>query len=75
MGLVAILGGALASGDAAAATLNWKGHTWQVTSGGMAGVCEGNPANVTIDANGYLHFRISNAGGVWTASEIFTTLL
>jgi hypothetical protein len=70
---LAVFAGALASGAATAATLNWKGHTWQVTSGGMAGVCQGNPANVTIDANGYLHFRISNAAGVWTASEIFTT--
>jgi MYXO-CTERM domain-containing protein len=59
--------------DAAAITINWKGHTWQVTSGGMAGVCQGSPANVTIDANGYLHFKISNTGGTWTASEIFTT--
>ena len=59
--------------DADAATLNWKGHTWQVTSGGMAGVCQGSPSNVTVDANGYLHFKISNNGGTWTASEIFTT--
>jgi hypothetical protein len=58
---------------AAAATINWKGHTWQVTSGGMAGVCQGSPANVSVDPNGYLHFKISNAGGTWTASEIFTT--
>jgi hypothetical protein len=58
---------------ASAATINWKGHTWQVTSGGMAGVCQGDPANVTVDAKGYLHFKISNAGGTWTASEIFTT--
>ena len=58
---------------AAAVTLNWKGHTWQVTSGGMAGVCQGSPNNVTVDANGYLHFKISNDGGTWTASEMFTT--
>ena len=58
---------------ASAATLNWKGHSWQVTSGGMAGVCQGSPNNVTIDANGYLHFKIANNGGTWTASEMFTT--
>src|SRR5450432_3141154 len=56
-----------------AATLVWKGHTWQVTSGGMAGTCQGSPNNVTVDANGYLHFKISNNGGTWTASEMFTT--
>jgi hypothetical protein len=67
------LAATLVSGGAMAATIDWKGHTWQVTSGAMAGVCQGNPANVTVDANGYLHFRISNAGGTWTASEMFTT--
>jgi MYXO-CTERM domain-containing protein len=73
LALAVALASSLAPCRASAATLDWKGHTWQVTSGGMAGVCEGNPANVSIDANGFLHFRISNAGGTWTASEIFTT--
>ncbi len=59
--------------EAAAADLVWKGHTWKVTSGGMAGVCQGDPNNVTVDANGYLHFKITNTGGTWTASEMFTT--
>lgn len=56
-----------------AATISWKGHTWNVTSGGMAGVCRGNPANVSVDANGYLHLTIANNGGTWTAAEIFST--
>ena len=59
--------------SAGAADLTWKGHTWKVTSGGMAGVCQGDPNNVSVDANGYLHFKISNNGGTWTASEMFTT--
>jgi hypothetical protein len=58
---------------ARAATLDWAGHTWQLTSGGMAGVCEGSPANVSVDGNGYLHLRISHDGGTWSASELFTT--
>lgn len=58
---------------ATAATIDWKGHTWQVTSGAMAGVCQGAPANVSVDSNGYLHLRIANSGGAWTASELFTT--
>ncbi len=58
---------------AGAATLDWAGHTWQLTSGGMAGVCDGNPANVSVDGNGYLHLRISHDGGTWSASELFTT--
>ncbi len=56
-----------------AATLDWQGHTWQLTSGGMAGVCEGDAANVNVDDNGYLHLRIAHSGGTWSASELFTT--
>ncbi len=55
-----------------AQTLNWKGYTWNETSGGMAGVANGNPANISVDANGYLHLSIVNNGGTWTASEVFT---
>ena len=62
----------LAAG-AEAATLAWKGHTWQLTSGGMAGVCQGDPKNVTVDGNGYLHLRISDGTTGWTSSELFTT--
>ena len=71
LALAAVLAGAPRAGGAA--TLSWKGHSWQVTSGGMAGVCQGSPNNVTIDASGYLHFKITNSGGTWTASEMFTT--
>lgn len=59
--------------SAQAATISWKGHTWNVTSGGMAGVCQGNPANVSVDANGYLHLKITKSGTTWTAAEIFST--
>ena len=56
-----------------AQTITWANHTWKVTSGGMAGVAPGNPANVTIDAKGYLHLRIVHHKRKWTASEVFTT--
>jgi hypothetical protein len=55
-----------------AATLNWKGYDWKLTDGGMAGVADGKAANVTVDANGYLHLRIVKSGDTWTASEMFT---
>jgi hypothetical protein len=72
--VAATLAAGLSQGAAAhAATISWKGHTWQLTSGGMAGVCQGDPQNVTIDGNGYLHLRIANNGSTWTASELFTT--
>jgi MYXO-CTERM domain-containing protein len=52
----------------------WKGFTWQPTTGGMAGVAQGDPANIVVDANGYVHLKITkSAGGTWTASEMFTS--
>lgn len=59
----------------AATTLSWKGLEWNVTSGGMAGVAEGNPDNVSVDADGYLHLKITKSGDTWTAAELFTTTL
>jgi len=56
-----------------AQTITWAGHSWKVTDGGMAGVAHGDPANVTIDANGYLHLSIVKREGKWTAAELFTT--
>ena len=53
--------------------LTWKGHTWKITNGGMAGVAKGDPTNVFIDLNGYVHLRIVNKGGTYTASEMFST--
>ncbi|MDB4983113.1 MAG: hypothetical protein JWM82_3865, partial [Myxococcales bacterium] len=69
-GLVAGVVGLALTADAEA--LTWKGHTWNVTSGGMAGVCQGSPANVSVDAEGFLHLRITNNGGTWTAAELFS---
>ena len=53
--------------------LAWKGLTWKVTDGHMAGVAKGNPANVFIDRNGYLHLRIVNRNGSYTSAEVFST--
>ena len=74
LAIMAVLTATLAIGRVGhAATINWKGHTWNVTAGGMAGVCQGNAANVAIDTDGYLHMKITNNGGTWTGAEIFTT--
>jgi hypothetical protein len=62
-----------AAPTSAANTLHWMGFTWIPTNGGMAGVAKGDPANVSIDSNGYLHLRIVNRNGVYTAAEVFTT--
>ena len=58
-----------------AQTIRWAGHTWKVTSGGMAGVAPGNPANVDFNPDGYLHLQIAKREGKWTAAELFTTVL
>jgi len=57
----------------AAETLHWMGHDWKLTNGGMAGIVKGDPANVSVDVNGYLHLRILNRAGTYTASELFST--
>src|SRR5258708_28525383 len=51
----------------------WKGYTWQPTTGAMAGVVPGDPTNVFVDANGYLHLKITKTSTGWTAAEVFTT--
>jgi hypothetical protein len=63
---------ALAKHQAASGALHWSGREWNITNGGMAGVVKGNPANVFVDQNGYLHLRIVNRGGTYTASEMFS---
>jgi hypothetical protein len=54
-------------------SIQWMGRTWTLTDGGMAGIAKGDPANVSIDANGYLHLRIVNRHGTFTAAELFCT--
>lgn len=61
------------SSAAATSSLTWKGLTWNLTNGGMAGIAAGNSNNIFVDGNGYLHLKIVNTGGTWTASEMFTT--
>lgn len=58
--------------SASAATVNWAGHTWNVTTGGMAGDNTGSSSNVTVDANGYLHLKISQSNGKWLCAELFS---
>lgn len=38
----------------------------------MAGIAKGNPANVSVDSNGYLHLKITNQNGAYTAAELFS---
>jgi hypothetical protein len=51
---------------------HWMGRKWTITSGGMAGVAKGDPSNVFVDQNGYLHLRIVKRDGTFTAAELFS---
>lgn len=56
-----------------AATITWAGHTWNVTTGGMAGSNTGAAGNIAVDADGYLHLKITQSGSAWTCAEMFST--
>ena len=63
---------------AAAATVTWKGHVWDVTGAEpigapSSGQINGNQSNVSVDANGYLHLKITKAGSTFTGAQLFTT--
>ena len=53
-------------------TIDWKGHRWIVTNGAMAGVAEASAHNVSVDASGYLHLKITENAGTWTGAELHT---
>lgn len=53
-------------------SLRWMNRDWLITDGGMAGIVKGDPANVSVDHNGYLHLRIVNRNGTYTAAELFS---
>lgn len=57
-----------------ATTITWSGRTWNVKSGDGLGPGPNNwsAGNVWVDANGYLHLRISRdpATGKWYSAEI-----
>lgn len=53
--------------------VDFSGYEWDVrrtpgTPGGSRNLYD--PANVTVDRNGFLHLRIARKGAVWTSSEI-----
>lgn len=53
-------------------SLHWMNRDWIITNGGMAGIVKGDPANVSVDSNGYLHLRIVNRNGTYSAAEVFS---
>jgi len=61
-----------------AATISWKGHTWNVNTGdpigdgSQGGQISGSASNVTVDSNGYLHLKISGSGSTAKGAEIYS---
>jgi len=61
-----------------AQTISWKGHVWNVNAGDGIGDAaagaqiKGSAKNVTVDAKGYLHLKISGTGAGATGAEIFS---
>ncbi len=60
-------------GSLHAQTIAFGGYTWEVRSGtGGPGPNTFASSNVSLDANGYLHLRISHSKRNWTTAEVFT---
>jgi hypothetical protein len=49
--------------------LSWMGYMWEIQNWGSSSGWPAAP-NVSIDADGFLNLRISNAGGVITGAEV-----
>ena len=62
----------LACFSSAQSQIHWQGRDWKITNGRMAGVAPGDPRNVSVDADGFLHLSINKKAGTWTAAELFT---
>jgi hypothetical protein len=57
------------------ATIQFSGYTWEVRPAGSGGPGpnQWDPNNVWVDANGYLHLKLSYVNGQWRAAELYTT--
>jgi len=67
---LSIAGGA----QAQAKDIDWSGYTWNISTGRIGqGLVSGDPGNVLIDGNGYLHLKMVNSGGKWSGAELATS--
>lgn len=55
----------------ASTIISFAGYNWNVRSGqGGPGPNNWSSSNVWVDANGYLHLKLSQVGGQWYAAEL-----
>jgi hypothetical protein len=65
----------MAAGIAArAGTIDFSGYSWVVRPSGKGGPGPNNwePENVFVDANGYLHLKLTKRNNAWFCSEVYT---
>jgi len=75
MRVLLIAGVTVLMGTAApAATIKFSGYTWTIRPSGRGGPGPNNwdPDNVSVDANGHLHLRLTQRDGKWYSSEVYT---
>jgi hypothetical protein len=56
-------------------TITFSGHTWQVKFSPILtdpgpNYFSDDPADITVDENGYLHMNIINRSGIWYSTEV-----
>jgi len=63
--------------NAVVPTIQFGGYTWYVKNSGNTLLGPGpnywSAANVWVDANGYLHLKISKVSGKWKCAEVWNT--
>jgi hypothetical protein len=70
---IAAAGLLLACGAVQAQTISFGGYDWYLRSGtGGPGPNTFAASNVALDANGWLHLKITRDKGHWTTAEVFT---
>jgi len=61
--------------SAQSGVVNFSGYSWSVKDSASGTVGPGpnvfSGQNVSVDANGYLHLKISYANGVWSCAEVY----
>ena len=70
----AIIASLVTGAAAQAGTINFSGYTWEVRPAGDGGPGPNHwdPNNVSVDANGYLHLRLTQRNGQWFCAEVYT---
>src|SRR5205809_6397743 len=61
---------------AEATDVNFSGFTWTIRPNGLGGRGPNNwrESNVYVDANGYLHLKITKGKHKWYCAQVYTTL-